>query len=100
MERECYEEEVQPYRKTDHKPIIYIYIYILFIFISFNIFFSAQFAQDVRSLILDNVTHEAAYYEHFTVTPLSGPAPLRDQRGGGVHISAIGTDDFIVSITL
>ena len=25
---ECYEEEVQPYRKTDYKPIIYIYIYI------------------------------------------------------------------------
>ena len=23
-ERECYEEEVQPYRKTDYKPIIYI----------------------------------------------------------------------------
>ena len=28
-ECECYEEEVQPYRKTDYKPIIYIYIYIL-----------------------------------------------------------------------
>ena len=29
MERECecYEEEIQPYRKTDYKPIIYIYIY-------------------------------------------------------------------------
>ena len=27
MEKECYEEEVQPYRKTDYKPIIYIYIY-------------------------------------------------------------------------
>ena len=26
MEKECYEEEVQPYRKTDYKPIIYIYI--------------------------------------------------------------------------
>ena len=25
-ECECYEEEVQPYRKTDYKPIIYIYI--------------------------------------------------------------------------
>ena len=24
---ECYEEEVQPYRKMDYKPIIYIYIY-------------------------------------------------------------------------
>ena len=24
MEKECYEEEVQPYRKTDYKPIIYI----------------------------------------------------------------------------
>ena len=24
MENECYEEEVQPYRKTDYKPIIYI----------------------------------------------------------------------------
>ena len=24
MERECYEEEVQPYRKTDYKPIIII----------------------------------------------------------------------------
>ena len=23
-ECECYEEEVQPYRKTDYKPIIYI----------------------------------------------------------------------------
>ena len=23
LERECYEEEVQPYRKTDYKPIIY-----------------------------------------------------------------------------
>ena len=23
---ECYEEEVQPYRKMDYKPIIYIYI--------------------------------------------------------------------------
>ena len=22
---ECYEEEVQPYRKTDYKPIIYIF---------------------------------------------------------------------------
>ena len=29
MERECYEGEVQPYRKTDYKPIIYIYIYFL-----------------------------------------------------------------------
>ena len=27
MEKECYEEEVQHYRKTDDKPIIYIYIY-------------------------------------------------------------------------
>ena len=26
---ECYEEEVQPYRKTDYKPIIYIYIFTL-----------------------------------------------------------------------
>ena len=26
LERECYEGEVQPYRKTDYKPIIYIYI--------------------------------------------------------------------------
>ena len=26
MEKECYEEEVQPYRKVDYKPIIYIYI--------------------------------------------------------------------------
>ena len=26
--KECYEEEVQPYRQTDYKPIIYIYIYI------------------------------------------------------------------------
>ena len=25
MEKECYEEEVQPYRKMDHKSIIYIY---------------------------------------------------------------------------
>ena len=24
LERECYEGEVQPYRKTDYKPIIYI----------------------------------------------------------------------------
>ena len=24
MENECYEEEDQPYRKTDYKPIIYI----------------------------------------------------------------------------
>ena len=30
MEKECYEEEVQPYRKADYKPIIYhIYIYIV-----------------------------------------------------------------------
>ena len=28
LERECYEGEVQPYRKTGYKPIIYIYIYI------------------------------------------------------------------------
>ena len=28
-ECECYEEEAQPYRKTDYKPIIYIYIYII-----------------------------------------------------------------------
>ena len=28
MKKECYEEEVQPYRKTDYKPIIYIYTYI------------------------------------------------------------------------
>ena len=27
LERECYEGEVQPYRKTDYKPIIYIYHY-------------------------------------------------------------------------
>ena len=26
LERECYEGEVQPYRKTDYKTIIYIYI--------------------------------------------------------------------------
>ena len=25
MDKECYEEEVQPYRKMDYKPIIYIY---------------------------------------------------------------------------
>ena len=24
MEKECYEEEDQPYRETDYKPIIYI----------------------------------------------------------------------------
>ena len=24
LKKECYEEEVQPYRKTDYKPIIYI----------------------------------------------------------------------------
>ena len=28
-ECECYEEEVQPYRKTDYKPIIYIYMFIV-----------------------------------------------------------------------
>ena len=27
METECYEEEVQSYRKTDYKPIIIIFIY-------------------------------------------------------------------------
>ena len=26
LKKECYEEEVQPYRKTDYKPLIYIYI--------------------------------------------------------------------------
>ena len=30
-ECECYEEEVQPYRKTDYKPIIYICIYLYFV---------------------------------------------------------------------
>ena len=29
MENQCYQEEAQPYRKTDNKPIIYIYIYTL-----------------------------------------------------------------------
>ena len=28
-ECECYEEEFQPYRTSDYKPIIYIYIYIV-----------------------------------------------------------------------
>ena len=28
MERECYEGEVQPYRKTDYKPMIYIKQYL------------------------------------------------------------------------
>ena len=27
---ECYEEEVQPYRKTDYKPIIYIVTILLY----------------------------------------------------------------------
>ena len=27
MKKECYEEEVQPYRKTDYKPMIYISLY-------------------------------------------------------------------------
>ena len=27
MEKECYEAEVQTFRKPDYKPIIYIYIY-------------------------------------------------------------------------
>ena len=31
LERECYEVEAQPYRKTDYKPTIYIYIYIILI---------------------------------------------------------------------
>ena len=26
LKKECYEEEVQPYRKTDYKPKTYIYI--------------------------------------------------------------------------
>ena len=25
-EYECYDEEVQPYRKTEYKPILYIYV--------------------------------------------------------------------------
>ena len=29
LERECYEGEVQPYRKTDYTPIIYKYIAII-----------------------------------------------------------------------
>ena len=29
LERECYEGEVQPYRKTDYKPIIYMHRYIM-----------------------------------------------------------------------
>ena len=34
LERECYEGEVQPYRKTDYKPIIYhIYNYRIIMFI-------------------------------------------------------------------
>ena len=33
LERECYEGEVQPYRKTDYKPIIYIYITLKMFFI-------------------------------------------------------------------
>ena len=28
MKKECYEEEVKPYRKTDYKPMIYIDAYI------------------------------------------------------------------------
>ena len=36
MEKECCEEEVQPYRKTDYKVIIYIYIYIYNIYVIFN----------------------------------------------------------------
>ena len=31
---ECYEEEVQPYRKTDYKPIIYM----LFLYNLYNVF--------------------------------------------------------------
>ena len=37
MERECYEEEVQPYRKMDYKPIIYI-LYLYNIRIIMNIY--------------------------------------------------------------
>ena len=36
LERECYEGEVHPYRKTDYKPMIYI----LFLYIIFRYFYS------------------------------------------------------------
>ena len=38
-ECECYEEEVQPYRKTDYKPIIYFFYYINFVCSFFCIIF-------------------------------------------------------------
>ena len=28
LKKECYEDEVQPHRKTDYKPMIYIYIFL------------------------------------------------------------------------
>ena len=33
---ECYKEEVQPYRKTDYKPIIYIYIITIFYYYNYS----------------------------------------------------------------
>ena len=62
--------------------------------------FSADFASSVHSQILDNTTHSGTeHYEQFLVNPSS---PTVGPSGGtsGVLITAIGTDDFIISLTM
>ena len=39
MEKECCEEEVQPYRKTDYKPIIYVFrrVDVVFVYVVYPV---------------------------------------------------------------
>ena len=52
----CYEEEVQPYRKTDYKPIIYISgLIIINGILPYNNIYNYQIIMFIRVVLLINI---------------------------------------------
>ena len=75
---ECYEEEVQPYRKTDYKPIIYIYQIILTQ--------SRHYLTSITTMLPLQHTHHLFYCTH--IRTMLSPLDLWTDSAGVMELLA------------
>ena len=86
MEKECYEEEVQPYRKTDYKPIIIYNRYIIFYRYAYNIDILCT-----MKLAVSKITRNELTYDQLAL--VKNLKTFLDFRSGYINI-----DGFIIII--
>ena len=67
MEKECYEEEVQPYRKTDYKRIIYQSRYIIVFMINVLYMISLMTIGDLYSNRVDTSVNWSTASLHMVI---------------------------------